>query len=294
MTPIKVAILKLLSRYRYLRTADIKQALLRMGHVRSDDDGSFTRSVIRKLENDGLLRRHLPKMVQPGTNQAAPVFAPTVQGSSVLAQELGDTKWLLTHEPNFRDWMSLNHYCALSSLQMTIDQAFAGQKLVKLKKLVFEHEVVNPDAQDPSKRYKLYTRIDDKVVCVPDSMMEIEIGTERRLLYTEYETGSDTPGRVSSKKHKGFAGLAEKKLWKRHGPEASGFSVLCFCPYRSWRDHLRHDMKDKPGQQYWLFCDVSELKPETFLHAPIWYTAEAGPIPLIPASHPVAIPVAVK
>src|SRR5439155_1358503 len=116
-----------------------------------------------------------------------------------------------TIEPNFADWMSLTHYCALSSLHITIDAAFAQQNRVRMHKLFFEHEVINASAEKGAP-FRLHTTVNPlpAIYCCPDSAFEIEISNHRRAIFIEREMGSDLPARVVAKKHKGYALLAEK------------------------------------------------------------------------------------
>lgn len=279
LTQRQTAVLRLLRRYFYLRTAQVRDAL-----VPHDTDGSITRGVLRKLEHAGLVRRHQPKMVEPLSNAAPPVFVLTLKGSNVLAAETGDCSLLLTVEPTFRDWMSLNHFCALSALHLVIDAAFARQERVRQTALYFEHEVVKPDAEEPAKKFRLYTSISQtpKVVCCPDSAFETELGGHRRTWYVEREMGSDTPARVAAKKSPGYAGLARTQLFQRHFPQARDFRVIAFCPNAGWRDALRREMKGKPGAEHWLFAATPDVRPDTFVGEPILFAVERGPFPLTP------------
>lgn len=273
-----VAILRLLRRFYYLRTAQIRDWI-----APHDKDGSITRDCMRTLLAPAFVRRHHPKMVDGMTGTAPPVYVLTLKGSCALAEATGDSSLLLTVEPTFRDWMSLNHYCALSQFHMTIDKAIAAQELVKQRSLLFEHEVVDPNAKDPAHKYRLYTRIDDKVLFCPDSAMETEVNGHCRAWYVEREMGSDTPTRVSAKRYKGVLGIATTQKWKNHFPAARDFRVLVVCPYEGWMNLLRKEMQNRPGKEHWLFCDVRKIKAETFLHEPLLYTVDKGPYPFVPA-----------
>jgi hypothetical protein len=162
--------------------------------------------------------------------------------------------------------------------------------------MTFEYEVVR-DVADLGRRYKLYTRVSEepKILCCPDMLLETEFGGWRRAWYVEYETGSDgSPGRVAAKKHKGYAGLAEKKLFKKHAPASRDMRVLCFVPGDSWRKEFLEELKEKPGAGLWLVCSTPEVTAETFLHEPIFWKVDdngmRGPIPLIPKGSPAARP----
>jgi len=287
LTPNQLAVLKALRRYFYLRTAQIKDLV-----YPRDKDCSVTRECMRRLHGIGFVRRHEPRIVEMGKMTAPPIFILTQKGGCVLAAETGDTSDLLTVEPNFSDWLSLNHYCALSSLHMTIDGAIAKQSRVKQHALYFEHEVFNAQAKEPSDRFRLHTTISKMplVYCCPDSAFEIEFTGMRRAVFVEREMGSDMPGRVAAKKCKGYAGLHSTGLFKRHFPEARDFRVLAVCPKPSWRDLLRKEMKDKPGAELWTFAAVEDINVEKFLSVPILYTVDRGPLPFTPAGPSPAAP----
>lgn len=279
LTPRKIAILRCLRRYFFLRASQIRDLV-----IPHDKDASITRDCLRRLHAEKLVHRNDPRMVNPLTNTAPPIYVLTQKGSCELAAATNDCSLLLTVEPNFRDWMSLNHYCGLSSLHILTDAAFAAQTRVRQTALYFEHEVINPEATD-GQRYRLHTAVSQlpPLFCCPDSAFETDLSGHRRAWYCEYETGSDgSPKRVVAKKHKGYAGLGQFNLFKRHFPQARDFRVIAFCPNASWREAMRREIKGKPGCEYWLFVSLAEVKAETFLSGPHIYSAERGPFPLIP------------
>jgi len=274
-----------LHRYFYARTTQIRAAV-----IPQDKDGSITRGRLRPAEKAGDVRRYQPRLVDPGDPQtAAPIWILTQRGCATLARATEDTRFLRHAEPSFKDWMSLNHYCSLTSVHWTLDTAVAAQDRVTLSGLTFEHEVADPRAEDPAKRFRLYTRLSDepKVVCVPDTGFVLEVDGRRRAFFTEFETGSDNPARVCAKKHKGYAQLHATRRFLDVFPDVTDFRVLCLCPYASWRDSLRAEMKGKPGEALWLFVAAQDFRTETCLHAPIVYkTAPDEPVPLVPAPAP--------
>jgi hypothetical protein len=66
--------------------------------------------------------------------------------------------------------------------------------------------------------------------------------------------------------------------------------VLAVCPNAGWRDALRREFierhgeltKPKPGADLWLFVAVQDITATSFLHEPICYTLERGPLPFVP------------
>ena len=57
--------------------------------------------------------------------------------------------------------------------------------------------------------------------------------------------------------------------------------VLAVCPYAGWRELLRHEMKGKPGAEFWTFVDAENVTPEKFLTEPIIYKVDSGPFPFV-------------
>src|SRR4029078_3441674 len=96
-----------------------------------------------------------------------------------------------------RAWGNLRHWVCLSELIFTLDQALAAQTYVSCPRVLFEHDVINPEATEPKDRFKLYTEIASattnarKVFCVPDAGVELAVGVYRRAYYVEYERGLD-------------------------------------------------------------------------------------------------------
>ena len=282
VTDRDVSILRALRRYYYLRARQIGSLV-----APNDKDGGIVRSRMRALEKEQLARRcekSILDHLDPQT--AAPAWILTLKGSATLARVTQDASLLFQCEPTFRDFSSIGHYCRLSALHILIDLAIAAQVRVKLSGLTFEHEVVEPCASDPAKKFKLYTQVsaEPKIPCIPDSAFVLEVEGRRRAYFVEYETGSDSPGRVCALKHKGYALLHSTRKYLDIFPEVSDFRVLCCCPYASWRETLRTQMKDKPGAGLWLFVTTPEITAENFLHGELVFKVEtARPLPLIPS-----------
>lgn len=292
LTPNREKVLRALRRYFYLRASQLRDLLFP-----GAKDGGFMRGLLRGLEEDGYIRRHVPSKIDPSDpSTTAPIWALTLKGSNILAAHTGDCSLLLTIQPSFADYLSMNHYCALSSIHIQIDRAFAVQQRVKMTNLYFEHEQVCPD-EDPSKRFRLQTVVHEeekqggkekkRILCCPDTAYETDLGGLCRAWYTEREMGSDTPSRVAAKKHKGYYYLARKQLYKKHFPQAQSMRVLVICPSPGWRDSLRKAFKDGegkpfPGAELWLFVAVQDVTAAKFLSEPILYGLDKGPLPFVP------------
>lgn len=286
--------LNFLHRYGYARTNHLRDAVFP-----GDKDGSTTRGRLRPMEKAGLIRRYVPRLIDPFDPQTqAPVWILTLKGALALAELTGDASKILTVERSFQDWMSMNHFCAMTSLMaFVVDPAVRAQDRVKMHALYWEHDVVDAGASDPARRFRLYTDFPAAgVKCCPDAAFELEIptagGSVRRAYYVEREMGTDSCTRVVAKKHKGYHQLWATGAFRRHFPQSADFRVLCFCPSASWRDGIRAAFKEKaegdappklkPGADLWLFLSTPDVTAETFLHGDVVYKVGSGPVPLLP------------
>src|SRR5207253_3218165 len=133
LPPKRIEMMKLAWRYPVLRASQFRDELLP-----HDKTCAITRGHLRKLVFPGLFRKYQPKIVDPlGNGSAPPVYTLRCEGGSVLAAVTGDTKYLINGEVSFASWVSVNHWCSLSSLAMIIDGAFEGKDYVRMNSMHF-------------------------------------------------------------------------------------------------------------------------------------------------------------
>lgn len=293
-TPRQITVLRSLRYFWYQMAAQLRDRIAEAeNRVDWDRDTSITRELLRKLLALGYVRRHAPHVPGNARIQGPPVYVLTIRGSCALATATGEPRHILQCEPTFRDYMSLYHFCSLATLHATICRAVAAQTYVKQTMFCFEHEIINPSAENPSERYRLHTSFAaNNIKCCPDSLIELEVRDYRRAIYFEYSTGGDgSPAREIAMKHKGYAQLNETKSYRRHCPHARDMRVIAVCPYAGYRDEMRKAFKQKkdstgkllPGADLWLFVLADDVTESRFLHAPIFYTHDGGPFSLVPA-----------
>ncbi len=250
----------------------------------NDKDGSVTRGWLRTLEAAGYIMRRRAEVANPLTSNTMPVWVITERGICLLALKRDDVSYLNRKPPCTRSWQNFAHYVCVADLMLMLRKAAASQTRVQLGPTYFEHTIVNAEADEPAKRYMLYSVVSEepkRIVCAPDAAFELQVGQHRRAYYLELERGTDTPTRVAAKKTPGFAGLRDTRKWRLHYPESPEFRVIAVSPTASWRDSLRNAIKDKSGADLWLFAAQTELTPETLLHSEVFYTADEGPRPLV-------------
>ncbi len=273
-----INVLELLLMCGFLVTSQIRAQLFP-----NDRDGSVCRDRLRKLEAAGYIIRRRAEVANPLTSNTMPVWIITERGICLLALRRNDASYLNQKPPCTRSWQNFTHYVCVADLMLTLRAAVAAQARVQLGPVYFEHTIVNAEADEPSKRYKLYQLQEEpkKIVCAPDAAFEIVVGKHRRAYYLELERGTDTPARVAAKKSPGYAMLRDTRKWRLHYPEAPDFRVIVVSPTPAWRDSLRKAMKDKSGADLWMFAAGSELTTESFLHGEVFTTVANGPRPLV-------------
>ncbi len=287
LTDRDASVLETLLFYGYLVTNQLRALFFQ-----ADKDGSVARDRLRKMDAAGLITRRRAEVANPFSSNTMPTWIITERGISALALYRDDTRFLSQKPPCTRSWQLFCHYVCVSDLAIKLRQSAAAQDRVQLGDMFFEHTVVNAEADDPAKRYRLYTVVCEqpkRVICAPDQAFEIRLGEHRMAYYVELERGSDSPVRVGFKKTPGYAAFAQARRWKTHFPQAQKMKVLAVAPSANWRESLRKAIRDKPGAEMWMFAALGDVTPESFLCGPIWHTCEGEVRPLV---RPVGVPAA--
>lgn len=267
-------ILLLLATHYTLTASQIRRLVFR---PEQDADGRQTRRLLAKLCETRLVNKTRMEVVNPTHGSTARVYFPARAGCELLAVKTGDVRFLLTPMQT-PQWQNLRHWTILSDVRIAIDAAIRRQSIVEIPLWFNEFDVVNKDAERPEDRYRLYTVCQSeprRIVCCPDAGFLLKKGTAAKAYYVELETGSNPLQKAAAEKTPGYVSMAAQKLHTRHFPEAAEeFGVLVFAPDAPWREALRKCFRPKEGAHLYKFAALSDLTPETFLHAPIFYLAE--------------------
>ncbi len=268
------------ARYYTLTRAQINRL-----HFPNDHDGRITRRRLNFLSGEGLINRTHMQVSNPANGAPAYVYYPSAKGCAYLAQELKDEtyKTVCTLTPN---WQHLYHWVAVADTHILFDQGVKRLNGVSIDAWYSEWDVVNADEKEPEKRYRLYTKLGQKLVCIPDAGFLFGNRGFRKVFYVEQDRHTtESADRVAAQKYNGYAGLYEKRLHiGRHFPLANveKFSVLVIAPTANRRDALKLAFKKKHEASSWLylFAALPDLKPETVLTAPVWHACNDRTFPL--------------
>jgi len=209
------------------------------------------------------------------------VFYPSRAGCCFLAEHFQDAKFLAvtTQTPN---WQHLYHWCAVADTHILFDRA-AAKAGVTIENWLGEWSVANPEEKDPERRYALFTRVSERVVCVPDAGFVLVGRSGGRLaLYLEQNRHTTwDEARVAAQKCGGYAGLLELRQrgepgHLRHFPDANPerFTVLMVAPSPRRRDALKKAVAPKPQSGLWRFASQTELTEDTVFTAPVWHPCQ--------------------
>src|SRR6185295_7470374 len=122
------------------------------------------RKRINVLTDLGLLDYTTMRTVNPAVNAgvSAPVYFMSAKGAEFLAQETGENAYKLcnTSVPHH---LYLYHFIAVAETHMMLRRACGILGDVEVAEWVGERSIANPGERDPDKRYRLYTRFDEKL-----------------------------------------------------------------------------------------------------------------------------------
>lgn len=248
-----------------------------------DETGRVTRRRLLKLVAHGLIQRQPLQMHDMEDGSPSLVYYPSRRGLEILAETTNDKRFLHVSsqapQPHH-----VRHWLAVSDTHILIDQAISGQDAVGIEGWINEWDTVPAVGIAPEERYRLYTRIDDRLVCVPDAAFLLSLVGHKKVYYLEQDRNTSGVERVAASKTKGYAAMFEQQLHRRHFPQTTvtAFTILMIAPNRNRRDNLRRTILGKPGWELWRFVSLTDLSADSLLTAPILYRCDSDEgVPLV-------------
>src|SRR5690606_33426787 len=92
-----------------------------------------------------------------------------------------------------------------------------------------EQDEINPQAEHPQDRFRLYTLIREKprLVCAPDAAFGLQTGPHSKCYFLELDRGTSGIKQIAHSKTPGYAALAAEGLHRRFfETTAESFTVL--------------------------------------------------------------------
>jgi len=279
ITDRDILILVALVRYYVLNRQQIQRLVFP-----NDRNGRITRRRLQILVDEHLINRQNHLFCYPSATPA-PVYFPARKGCELLAEHFEDPRYLVTPTAAPIPHHTF-HWLAVSETHIALDEAVRRQQEVAIDGWINEWDVVNKDESRPEKRFRLYTLLQDRprLVCVPDAAFLASFQGARKVFYLEQDRATSGAQQIANSKTAGYAAMAEKKLHRRHFPEATldQFTVLMVAPSPKRRDSLRQAIRAKPAANLWRFVARQDLVPERLLRDAIYYTCDGDqPRPLL-------------
>ena len=201
-----------------------------------------------------------------------------------MADKLGDPS--LLHKPvELPHALQLVHALAVADFHILVDAAVDAQSEIVLVAWHNEADVVNASKPDTSKHFRLRTKFDNKITCLPDAGFLLNHDGQRTAYYLELERGGGDRGtgarQLAERKCPGYAEMARQQTYRLHFPGVEEFRVLLVVPHARRRDAVREAFQKKDATEFrtdlWRFVAHSDISAETLFHAEICY--RCGPEP---------------
>lgn len=274
-----IEILRALCRYYVLNRAQVQRLFFA-----SSQGDRIARRRLQELLNERLINRTQVQVMLPGTGSPAPAYYPSRKGCELLAEHDKDDRYYLTptQTPNPHH---LFHWLALSDVHIALDAALKLQPDAECLDWLNEWDIANKDEQQPERRYRLYTLIQDqpRLVCAPDAGLLLSVRGQSKAHYVELDRNTSGVRQIAASKTAGYAAMAERQLHRRHFPQATldAFAVLSVSPSANRRDVLKRAIAEKPGAPLWRFACMADLTPEGFLSQAVWHRCDDQVVPLV-------------
>jgi hypothetical protein len=250
----------------------------------SDLTGRVTRRRLQALISEGLINRQRATIVYPHTIPAGSIYYPSTKGCQLLSETQGDDRYLLTPTQCPQSHHAL-HWLAVTETHITLDAAIDAQHDVALLDWVNEWDIVNKDEQQPEKRFRLYTLLQEqpRLICAPDAAFVLSYRGFNKVFFVEQDRGTSGAHQVAARKVKGYLAMQQQCKHCEQFPlcNVTSLSVLCLAPDVGRRDALRRAFAGKPGSDLWKFVTVPDFSVEKLLHEPVLYSTKGEPIPLV-------------
>lgn len=279
LTQRDISVVRAVCRYFVLSRQQIQQLCFP-----DDREGRTTRRRLQTLVSERYIQRHQIPIPLSSVGPHCPVYFPGRRGCEFLSELDDDPRWLgvatNTPQPHL-----LFHWLAITNTHIALRAALKRLPQIACEAFCNEWDVLNPAAQAPEERFRLYTLIQEqpRLVCAPDAAFTLTVAGHQKVFYLEQDRNTSGVRQVAASKWAGYVGLKRKQLHRHHFPETtlSEFDVLCVVPTIARREALRKAIAEKDGAQLWRFAVEADLTPDRFLVDPIWHTCDGRTVPLI-------------
>jgi hypothetical protein len=287
LTDRDIAILRVVGRYRYLRTGQIKRLLF--------PENTTKQSVLRRLRCladpawDYL--RKIQPYVQAG--RAAPETAYFLgrAGAELLEARGEPAPAYARGNPGRVRHLFLEHALELSEFRVNLELALRGTPSVALQRFTADFELKEQSAKGMGlKGYKLYHTVVDapsrrSFEVYPDALIILrgtgEYASVQRLYFLEIDRGTERLEQVRQK-ILGYHCFREQGVFRKYGRfHQDRFRVLLQTSSPKRAANLRALLRGSDGEDLVLITAAEEVREDTILKQPVWERTDGRRFPLV-------------
>lgn len=269
-------ILKVVNRYRYLRTNQIKRLVFP-----ENRSIQSTRKRLKYLFHNGFLGRINP-FVAPGAGQPDTAYFLEKSGAELIAEHFPDEEVKVYGKSGKVRYQFLSHALELSEFRMYLEIALSGHERIELGRFVADFEVKS-HLQNATghKRYKLWHELQHPIsrqsfVVYPDGLFILKgkgsFEGAQKLFFLEVDRGTEGMRQIQDKII-GYQLYHQQKVFQKFGP-FSGFRVLIQTTSPKRAKNMRHALLNMAGTELAWITDREQVWEDTVLSGEIWQNHE--------------------
>lgn len=275
LTDRDLEIFRVVNRYRYLRTGQIKRLVFP-----DNTTEQSTRRRLKYLFHNGYLGRVMP-FVRIGEGSSETAYYLDKAGRDLLEQageEVGGyaSGGQVKHQ-------FLDHALDISEFRVNLELALADHPAVEIHRFTADFEVKGQTAGAiGKKRYKLYDEVTHPVtrapfVVYPDALIVLKGKGKhedyQRLYFLEIDRGTEALNVIKDKVI-GYSLYLKQKVFAKFGKFDKNFVVLLQINSKKRAENIRHFLTGIDGAELVWITDTSQVKQETIATSPIWQDHE--------------------
>ena len=269
-------ILKVVNRYRYLRTNQIKRLVFP-----ENRSIQSTRKRLKYLFHNGFLGRINP-FVAPGAGQPDTAYYLEKSGAEMLTEYFPDETIHLYGKAGRVQYAFLSHALELSEFRMYLEIALKDHPRVRLSRFIADFEIKRHTQNAIGKnRYKLFHEIEhpstrQRFIVYPDALIILKgVGQYehiQKLYFLEIDRGTEGLRRIQEKVI-GYHLYHTQSIHRKFG-KFKNFKVLFQTTSPKRTQNMRKGLLDMAGNDMVWITDREQVWENTILKDPIWLDHE--------------------
>jgi hypothetical protein len=274
LTDRDLEILRVVNRYRYARTGQIKRLVFP-----DNTTEQSTRRRLKYLFHNGYLGRVMP-FVRIGEGSSETAYYLDKAGRGVLEQAGAEitpypTGGQVKHQ-------FLDHALDISEFRVHLELALADHSAVEIKRFTADFEIKGHTANAiGKKKYKLYDEVThpmtrEPYIVYPDALIVLQgkgkLESYQRLYFVEIDRGTEALNVIKDKVI-GYSLYLKQNVFAKFG-KFKTFVVLLQTNSAKRAENIRHHLTGVDGSDLVWVTDGQKVKQDTIAAAPIWQDHE--------------------